>query len=166
MVLSQRYTIDCLQIRQNWSTWKFGYVPHGHWDSTNNQQTFLHDFIEFASRMGVSPSMITTDLLVQYGGGTLVQRYGSKSKLMDAFFPAKVKFARAKEGSAKFKTQQFLTGLVRALLGRDIEIYGDYRHPDLLYNASKSILKFLKICSLPIKIQWNWIYSYLLYLWR
>jgi hypothetical protein len=89
---------------------------------------------------GTSYSTLTRDFIAKHGGKTLLDRYGSVSKLIKAFYPdAKFEQTKFLKLSKLSKSQRYLTDVIRSIIG-PTTVLTDYRHQDLLFQGAASII--------------------------
>jgi hypothetical protein len=113
-------------------------VPKGYWDNIDNQKAFINKLSERLKTMGLNTSVITPQVIIQNGGSALLRRFKGMTDMMKKLDPT---YEGSRRGR-KFKTQNFLKGIVQMILGK--EALENYKHLDLRYtNTSGMITEFI-----------------------
>ena len=95
----------------------------------------MKDVQQLVADLGVSPSVITADLISKHGGRTLLKRYNSMPTLLSNFVKDTPK------GKIKWKTQKILMGVVQKILNvANTRILSNYKHTDLHFAKTSCIL--------------------------
>jgi hypothetical protein len=96
------------------------------------------------SKIGLSPSAVTRELIISQGGSGMLSYYTSLRGLLQKFYGQLPPFSRYK---AK-KNQQLLQVLVKDVAERMLkttDIWCDYKHPDLISKKTSCILPILPL---------------------
>jgi hypothetical protein len=134
---SQAKMLQAVYPEYNWYFPFFAKTPRNYFSNKGNQANFMEDIKQSLRQMGLSPNALTSDFIGRHGGYSLLSRYKSINKLIAAFFPNTTQAP----GRAHQKSQLLLLGVIRTILGKNVQTQYDYRHPDLRFKKSGSIFQ-------------------------
>jgi hypothetical protein len=119
-----------------WKVWKF---KSRKWLNMDNRTNFMNEFAKGIADLGISPTAITKDVMLNYGAGGLLKHYKSLAHLLQQFYPS-----LEKTTSRTSKSQRILLGIVRSLFTSNahVNVMENYSHPDLLFQKSRCIHLF------------------------
>jgi hypothetical protein len=96
-----------------------------------------------AKTLGMKPSMLSREVILDLGGKRMLDKYKTLQALLGTFFPG-TSTSKLPIGKQPRKSQAYLTSLLKASLpDPTIEIYTDYRHPDMFFRGSQRIFLLL-----------------------
>jgi hypothetical protein len=136
---SMRKMLKAVYPTHPWKDYKFTRVPSPYWDDMNNQKEFVTRLGNIMELQGIPKSLITRDLVMKYGGHSLLKRYKTMANFVRVLMPdvhtSRLPFQYKRQSIA----QQLLVNFVQQIVGDHPVLY-NYKIEDLRFQTSTCIL--------------------------